>query len=60
VFGSGSGSGRSPRAVVVGARCEQAVRTLLLGEQSREPIEKVGYVFRDLGAAWAYVDSQIG
>ena len=59
VFGSRSGSGRSPVAVVVGPDGEEAVRTLLLGERSREPIEKIGYVFCDLESAWAYVDAQI-
>jgi hypothetical protein len=59
VFGSCSGSGRSPVAVVVGPHCEEAIRTLLLGERNCEPIEKIGYVFRDLQSAWAHVDAQI-
>lgn len=46
-------------AVVVGPQCEEAVRTLLLGENSKEPIECVGYVFRQLEKAWEFVDSQI-
>lgn len=49
----------SPRAIVVGSRCEEAIRTLLLGENSNEPIEKAGNVFRNLDAAWAYVDARI-
>jgi len=46
-------------AIVVGPKCEEAVRTLLLGENSEEPIETIGYVFRDLDKAWAFVDAQI-
>jgi hypothetical protein len=48
-----------PVAVVVGPMCEEAVRTLLLGENSTELLEKIGYVFQSLDAAWAYVDAQI-
>jgi hypothetical protein len=46
-------------AVVVGPQCEEAVRTLLLGENSQEPIEKVGYVFRQLEGAWEFVEAQL-
>ena len=49
----------SPTGIVVGPECEEAVRTLLLGVNSQEPIEKAGNVFRSLDAAWAYVDAQI-
>ncbi|MBA4190032.1 MAG: hypothetical protein C0467_18765 [Planctomycetaceae bacterium] len=49
----------SVMAVVVGPNCEEAVRTLCLGERSTEPLEKIGWVFRDLETAWTYVDSQI-
>jgi hypothetical protein len=45
--------------VVVGPQGEEAVRTLLLGENSHEPIEKVGYVFRHLESAWDFVEKQI-
>jgi hypothetical protein len=48
-----------PVAVVVGPRCEQAVRTLLLGVKSQEPLESVGFVFRDLESAWAFVEEHI-
>jgi hypothetical protein len=46
-------------AVVVGPQCEEAVRTLLLGENSQEPVEKVGYVFRHLEGAWDFVEAQL-
>jgi hypothetical protein len=46
-------------AVVVGPQCEEAVRTLLLGENSQELIEKVGYVFRHLDSAWEFVEAQL-
>ncbi|HYV35770.1 MAG TPA: hypothetical protein VE988_08705 [Gemmataceae bacterium] len=45
--------------IVVGPDCVEAVRTLLLGENSTEPLEKVGNVFREFGDAWAFVDAQI-
>ena len=48
-----------PTAIVVGPKCEKALRTLLLGLDSKESIDAVGNVFRDLNAAWANVDSQI-
>lgn len=50
----------APVAVVVGPRCEGAVRTLYLGVDSREPLESIGWVFRDLQSAWRYVADQIG
>lgn len=59
VFSTSSASERSPIAVVVGPGCEEAIRTLLLGENSLEPIEEIGHVFRDLESAWAHVDAQI-
>jgi hypothetical protein len=46
-------------AVVVGPGCEEAIRRLLLGKNSKEPIAKIGYVFRDLKTAWEFVDAQI-
>jgi hypothetical protein len=33
--------------------------TLLLGEESAEPLEKVGNVFHQFADAWAFVDAQI-
>jgi hypothetical protein len=59
VFGVGPEFAPSPVAVVVGPRCEEAVRTLLLGENSQEPIEKLGYLFRNLSDAWAFVADRI-
>jgi hypothetical protein len=48
-----------PVAVVVGPQCEEAVRTLCLGERSTDPIEKIGNVFRSLAEACRYVDDRI-
>jgi hypothetical protein len=59
VFGTSNPPLAGQAAVVVGPQCEEAVRTLLLGENSKEPIEKVGYVFRHLERAWEFVESQI-
>jgi hypothetical protein len=59
VFGRSNPPPAGQPAVVVGPRCKEAVRTLLLGENSQEPIEKIGYVFLDLQAAWEFVDFQI-
>jgi hypothetical protein len=59
VLGVGPDHRSSPVAVVVGPGCEEAVRTLLLGINSPEPIDKVGNVFRDLPTAWEYVANQI-
>jgi hypothetical protein len=46
-------------AVVVGPASKEAVRTLLLGQNSEESIEAIGYVFLDFDAAWEFVDAQI-
>jgi hypothetical protein len=59
IFGTSTPSPAGQPAVVVGPRCEEAIRTLLLGENCTEPVEKFGYVFRSLQAAWEFVDSQI-
>lgn len=59
VFGTSSPPLAGQPAVVVGPQCEESVRTLLLGEISKEPIEKIGYVFRHLEGAWEFVESQI-
>jgi hypothetical protein len=58
VFDVGPDYENSPRAIVVGSVCAEAVRTLLLGENSNEPLEKVGNVFRSLEEAWIYVEAQ--
>lgn len=50
---------KDARAVVVGPKCEDAVRTLCLGEKSREPLEKIGWVFRTLAEARDHVDKHI-
>jgi hypothetical protein len=46
-------------AVVVGPGCEEAVRTLMLGADSDEPVEAIGNVFRDLASAWAFIESKV-
>ncbi|WP_276918974.1 hypothetical protein [Aneurinibacillus aneurinilyticus] len=48
-----------PTAVVVGPNCEEAVRTLLLGMDSKEPIESVEWVFKDLEAACNYIEQKL-
>jgi hypothetical protein len=58
IFGTSNPPLAGQAAVVVGPQCEEAVRTLPLGENSQEPIEKVGYVFRHLESAWDFVESQ--
>ncbi len=60
VFFVGTEMERSPIALVVGPGCEEAIRTLCLGIESREPIECLGWAFRDLPSAWRYVDDRIG
>lgn len=49
-----------PVAVVVGPGCEEAVRTLCHGINSNEPIDTLGWVFRDLPSAWRFVADGIG
>ena len=44
-----------PLAVIVGLGCEEAVRTLLLGIDSKESIDKIEWIFKDLDAAWNYI-----
>jgi hypothetical protein len=60
VFGVGPEAKASPVAIVVGPGCEEAIRTLFHGVDSSEPIDTVGWVFRDLHAAWRYVTDRIG
>jgi len=59
VIGVGPTIRDNPTAVVVGPYCEDAVRTLLLGVQSTEPLQSVGNVFRNLTDACRYVDERI-
>ena len=40
------------------SRLRDAIGTLLRGQASQEPFGKTGYVFRDLAAAWEFVDAQ--
>ena len=59
LFGSRAATVAALPAIVVGPRSAEAVRTLLLGERSEDPLEAVGNAFRDLSAAWEFVDAQI-
>ncbi|MFT9820970.1 hypothetical protein [Lysinibacillus sp. NPDC056185] len=47
-----------PLAVIVGTGCEKAVRTLLLGIDSKEPIDKIGWIFKDLETACKYINKK--
>jgi hypothetical protein len=60
VFSVGPEVEPSPVAAVVGPGCEEAVRTLCHGINSDEPLESLGWVFRDLESAWRYVADRIG
>jgi len=60
VFSVGPETEPSPVAVVVGPGCEEAVRTLCHGINSTEPLDSLGWVFRDLQSAWRYVADLIG
>jgi hypothetical protein len=55
--------GKQPKAeqpaVVIGASCEEAVRTLLLGEDSTAPIDEISWVFRELESAWFFIENQL-
>lgn len=48
-----------PRAVIVGSKCEEAIRTLIFGLNSEESIESVGWIFRNLESGWKYIESKI-
>lgn len=45
-----------PVALLVGANCEEAVRTLLLGMHSAQTIKEIGWVFTKLEEAWSYIE----
>lgn len=60
VFWVGPETEPSPVAIVVGPGCEAAIRTLCHGISSSEPIESLGWVFRDLSSAWRHVADRIG
>jgi hypothetical protein len=60
VFGVGPETEPAPVAVVVGPGCEEAIRTLFHGVDSSEPIDTIGWVFRDVQTAWRYVTDRIG
>jgi hypothetical protein len=60
VFGVSPETKASPVAIVVGPGCEEAIRTLFHGVGSSEPIDTVGWVFRDVQAAWRFVADRIG
>jgi hypothetical protein len=60
VYGVGPETEPSPVAIVVGADCEEAIRTLCHGERSTESLDRLGWAFRDLQSAWRYVADRIG
>ena len=60
VFGVGPEVEPSPVAIVVGPGCEEAIRTLCHGPNSSEPLDTLGWAFRDLPSAWRYVAHRIG
>lgn len=47
-----------PVALLVGAKCEEAVRTLLLGINSTQTIKEIGWVFTELEEAWSYIEHE--
>jgi hypothetical protein len=59
LFRQSNSSRAAQPAIVVGPACAEAVRTLLVGEESAQPLEKVGNVFHQFADAWAFVDAQI-
>jgi hypothetical protein len=60
VFGISPETKTSSVAIVVGHACEEAIRTLFHGVDSSEPIDSIGWVFRDVQTAWRYVTDRIG
>lgn len=48
-----------PVAVIVGLGCEEAVRTLLLGVNSKEPVSSTGWVFKDFKKAWTFINEEL-
>jgi hypothetical protein len=59
VFGVGPEREQSPVAIVVGPGCEEAIRTFCHGARSSEPLESLGWAFRNLPSAWRYVVDRI-
>jgi hypothetical protein len=47
-------------AVVIGPRCEDGFRKLILGKNSSKAIDSAGNIFRDLASAWHFIDSKVG
>jgi hypothetical protein len=48
-----------PLALIVGPRSEEGIRTLLLGIDSTESIDQIGWVFKDFESAKEYIESEI-
>ncbi|MDQ0059988.1 hypothetical protein [Paenibacillus harenae] len=48
-----------PLALIVGNSSEEAVRTLLLGIDSKKTIKEIGWVFKDLKDAWTYIENKM-
>lgn len=48
-----------PNALIVGENSEEAVRTLILGINSTEGINEIGWVFKDVSSAWNYIETKL-
>jgi hypothetical protein len=48
-----------PLALIVRPRSEEGIRTLLLGIDSTESIDQIGWVFKDFESAKEYIESEI-
>jgi len=48
-----------PVAVLVGKNSEEAVRTLIVGPWGTEKIDEIGWVFKDVTSAWAFIEAKL-
>ena len=46
-------------ALIVGPKCQEAIRTLILGENSEEPIDTIPWIFHDIESAFKFIEKQI-
>lgn len=49
-----------PIALIVGPKSKEAIRTLLLGIDSKQEIEEIGWIFNCLDEAWEYIERKLG
>lgn len=54
------GDARIPAALVVGDGCQEAVRTLIFGENSSKSLSEVGWIHGGLEKALSHVSSRLG